>query len=405
MTNGQNGNKGFISRSEIVIGVLGAVITITLCVLAIVFRNELAKYFDVARYGLLGILVIAFVAASSFSITAIPVPYWVVTFLAPSILAPQFGIWAPVYVGLLTGLGASAGQFLTFLIGYGGRGVSERLTRRFSSNVYDRAVAWMKKRGGWAVFLMSVMANPLHLPMTLAIAALKYPPYLFFIFTFLGVGLKSLVLAFAGYYGMNTLYEWMAGKMSTISLIATLAVIAAVLIGAAIWQLLILRKENRDKSKKYADACAQCASCGKPLLVVGGPWGVRWARRWLNRPAHGSGDVCMDIDVRALQGHHTPVVASVTHIPFADKTFGAVFVSHVLEHLPTTDDAKHALEELNRVAEKVYIVYPSRNSLGGWLTPGHHLWVWQEGTRTFFKQRGRAASREFSVFETASNEP
>lgn len=94
----------------------------------------------------------------------------------------------------------------------------------------------------------------------------------------------------------------------------------------------------------------------------------------------------------------------MTHIPFADKTFGAVFVSHVLEHLSTTDDAKHALEELNRVAEKVYIVYPSRNSIGGWLTPGHHLWVWQEGTKTFFKQRGNAASREFSVFEAAGQE-
>ena len=307
-------------------------------------------------------------------------------------------------VGLLTGLGASAGQFLTFLIGYGGRGFSERLTRRFSSNVYDRAVAWMKRRGGWAVFLMSAMANPLHLPMTLAIAALKYPPYLFFVFTFLGVGLKSLVLAFAGYYGMNTLYEWMAGKMSMISLIATLAVIAGLLLAAGVWQLLVLLKENHDKKRKYTEARVQCANYGKPLLVVGGPWGVRGPRRWLNRPAHGSGDVCLDIDARALQGHRTPVVASVTHIPFADKSFGAVFVSHVLEHLPTTDDGTRALAELNRVAEKVYIVYPSRNSIGGWLTPGHHLWVWQEGTKTFFKQRGRAASREFAVFETAGQE-
>jgi len=401
MTNGQKDNRGLVSRSEIIVGTLGAVITIAACVLAIVYRNEIAQYFDIAKYGLVGIVILAFVAASSFSITAIPVPYWVVTFIAPSILAPQFGILAPVYVGLLTGLGASLGQFLTFLIGYGGRGFSEKLTRRFSSTVYDRAVAWMKKRGGWAVFFMSVMANPLHLPMTLAIAALKYPPYLFFIFTFLGVGLKSLVLAFAGYFGMNTLYEWMAGRMSMIALVATLAAIAGVLVAAGIWQLIILRNENRDKDRKYAAASAECAASGKPLLVVGGPWGTRSARRWLKRPAHGGGDVCLDIDARALAGHPTPVVASVTDIPFADKTFGAVFVSHVLEHLPTTDDATKALKELNRVADRVYIVYPSRNSIGGWLTPGHHLWVWQEGTRTFLKQRGGAASREFSVFETA----
>ena len=405
MTDKQQNNSRRFPRGEIVLGALGVLITIALCVAAIYYRDQISNFDFAKRYGLIGVLIIAFIASSTFSVTAIPVPYWIVTFVSPSLLAPQFGIWAPVWCGLLSGLGASAGQFLTYMIGYGGRGVSEKISRRFSSAIYDRAVTWMKKRGGWTVFLMSVMANPLHLPMTLAIAALKYPPHLFFIFTFMGVGVKSLVLAFAGYYGLNTLYEWMSGKISTISLIATIAVIVALLIAAGVWQLIILRNENRDKSKKYAAACAQCENCGKPLLVVGGPWGVRRTRRWLNRPAHGSGDVCLDIDARALLGHHTPVVASVTHIPFADKSFGAVFVSHVLEHLPTTDEAKQALEELNRVAEKVYTVYPSRSSIGGWLTPGHHLWVWQEGTKTFFKQRGKAASREFAVFETASNEP
>ncbi len=402
MTKAQETKHSLLSKGEFILGALGILITIGLCILAIYYRDDIANFDLAKKYGLLGVLIIAFIASSTFSVTAIPVPYWIVTFVTPSILAPEYGIWAPVWVGLLSGLGASAGQFLTFMIGYGGRGLSEKISRRFSSTIYDRAVAWMKRRGGWAVFLMSVMANPLHLPMTLAIAALKYPPYLFFIFTFLGVGLKSMVLSFAGYYGLNTLYEWMSGKVSIISLIVTLVVIAGIIIAAAVWQLIILRNENRDKSHKYEAACAYCTSCSKPLLVVGGPWGIRRARRLLNKPAHGNGDICIDIDPRALEGHPSPVVANVTHMPFEDKAFGAVFVSHVLEHLPTTEDAKQALEELNRVADKVFIVYPSRTSIGGWLTPGHHLWVWQEGTKTFLKPRGKPANQEFIVFETTS---
>jgi ubiquinone/menaquinone biosynthesis C-methylase UbiE len=86
-------------------------------------------------------------------------------------------------------------------------------------------------------------------------------------------------------------------------------------------------------------------------------------------------------------------VASVTHIPFADKCFGAAFASHLLEHLPTVDAASQALDELNRVAEAVYIVYPSRQSFSGWLVPDHHLWVWQKDSTTYLRQRGRSSGR------------
>ena len=98
----------------------------------------------------------------------------------------------------------------------------------------------------------------------------------------------------------------------------------------------------------------------KPLLVIGGPWGVKAYRRLLDKPAHGDGDVCLDIDRRALEGHPCAVVASCTDIPFTDKSFGAIFSSHVLEHMPTTQMAEKALSEMNRVAGSVFIAYPSQ---------------------------------------------
>jgi ubiquinone/menaquinone biosynthesis C-methylase UbiE len=110
-------------------------------------------------------------------------------------------------------------------------------------------------------------------------------------------------------------------------------------------------------------------------------------------PAHGNGDVCLDISRRAINNHPCGVIASVTHIPFSDMNFGAVFASHLLEHLPTTDDAEKALAELNRVAEAVFIAYPSRQSIAGWIIPDHHLWVWQKGDSIYMKQRGKSGVR------------
>jgi membrane protein DedA with SNARE-associated domain len=196
------------SKKELGLGALAVLATVALCVVAIYYKDELMSTAYLARFGLLGVLIVSFIAGSTFSITAIPVPYWALVIMLPSLIADQWGILAPVWVGLLAGLGASLGQFITFMIGYGGRTISERITSKFSSRFYDRAMGVAARHGSLAVFLMSLIPNPIHLPMSIAIATLHYPPHKFFIFSFLGTGLKSLILAFCGYYGLNSLFSW-----------------------------------------------------------------------------------------------------------------------------------------------------------------------------------------------------
>ncbi len=176
--------------------------------------------------------------------------------------------------------------------------------------------------------------------------------------------------------------------------VTTLYVFLAVLGAFGIWQLAVLAFETRDKNRKFRAAVDRARREARPLLVVGGPWGSKPARRWLNKPAHGPGDVCLDIDPRAIHDHPAGVVASATHIPFRDGAFGAAFASHLLEHLPTTHEACRALEELHRVAGRVFIVYPSRQSIGGWVVPEHRLWVWQSGDEIYLKQRGESGKLE-----------
>jgi membrane protein DedA with SNARE-associated domain len=197
------------SKKEILIGVVAIVATIGLCVAGVYYRDSLMNTMYLQRFGLLGVLVVAFIAGSTFSVTAIPVPYWVVVFTLPGLMSAQWGWWSAIWVGLVSALGASLGQLITFMIGYGGRGLSEKLSSKINSKLYDRAMNWAQRHGSWAVFLMSAMVNPLHLPMTIAIATLRYPPHKFFIFCFLGVAVKSLVIAFCGYFGFTSLFTFL----------------------------------------------------------------------------------------------------------------------------------------------------------------------------------------------------
>jgi hypothetical protein len=183
-------------------------------------------------------------------------------------------------------------------------------------------------------------------------------------------------------------------------LYAFLLLAGGILLGVVVWQLVVWSGEIAQKDKRYKAAVSCSQKLGKPLLVAGGPWSNRGIRQKLNMPAHGGGDVCLDIERRAFEGHPRGLIADVTQIPFFDKAFGAVFASHLLEHLPSIYSANRALDELNRVAEAVFIVYPSRQSVGAWLHRGHHLWVWQKGNVIYIKQRTNSKGKKTAEYVT-----
>ncbi|MBI4302821.1 MAG: VTT domain-containing protein [Chloroflexi bacterium] len=196
-------------RKEIYLGILAIILTVALSVALILYKDRIISISNIAGYSLLGVLVIAFLAGSFLSAMAVPVPYWLLVVALPTVLAPKWGLLAPVIVGLTSALGATLGHLPTFLIGYGGRTVSQRVSSRFNSRIYGRVVRWAQEHGKWAVFLMSAIINPVHLPMTIAMGALRYPPLKFLFYSFLGNSVKSLSLAFAGYYGLSSLLRFL----------------------------------------------------------------------------------------------------------------------------------------------------------------------------------------------------
>ena len=200
-----------IPRREVIVGILALVLTIALCVAAIIYKDQIMQTASSFGYGLLGILLVSFLAGSILSFTAVPIPYWILVFSLPTALGATWGLLAPMAVGLTSALGATLGHMPTFMIGYGGRSLPTKLSERFSNNWYGRwykkIITWSEKHGSIAVFLTSAVFNPVHLPMTVAFGTLRYPPLKFFLYSFLGNSVKSLLLAFCGYFGLTWLLK------------------------------------------------------------------------------------------------------------------------------------------------------------------------------------------------------
>lgn len=136
------------------------------------------------------------------------------------------------------------------------------------------------------------------------------------------------------------------------------------------------RRQIFAQARKYADVS------GKPLLVIGTPK--------FNAFNHPYGDVTLDIDERKV-GQGNTELGDIRDIQYPDGYFGAAYCSHVLEHLPTVDDAVQSIDELERVADKVFTVSPHRTSLMAQLYSDHHLWITPSGDGYIIEQRGSAA--------------
>jgi membrane protein DedA with SNARE-associated domain len=198
-----------LSKKDIMIGVLSLLLTISLCVVAVYYKDYLLDTKYVATYGLLGMLIVAFLGGSLLSMIAVPVPYWILVFTLPSILAPELQVGAPILVGIISGLGASLGHLPTFMLGYGSRDLSQKLAYKVNRGLYDKAMNWAQRHGSLAVFFMSAIINPLHLPMTLAVASLRFPTWKYFLYSLLGNIVKSSAIAFCGYFGLNSLFHFL----------------------------------------------------------------------------------------------------------------------------------------------------------------------------------------------------
>lgn len=161
--------------------------------------------------------------------------------------------------------------------------------------------------------------------------------------------------------------------------------IKALLVGVAIREGVLQLTELNERHQIFNQARDYADSVGKPMLVVGAP-------KW--QFSHPYGDVTIDINPCFASG--SVEIADVREIPYGNNYFGAAHVSHVLEHLPAIEDAFQALDELERVADRVFVVSPHKTSLMAQIHPDHHLWVTPSGDGYIIEQRGKGTPKEES---------
>lgn len=117
-----------------------------------------------------------------------------------------------------------------------------------------------------------------------------------------------------------------------------------------------------DKLKVFKQARQTADRLGKPLLN----YGCKTAE-----PFASQSDLNVDIVPRNVPNFMLILPDGGVHLPFQDKEFGAVFLSHVLEH---TENPPLLLQELNRISDYVFIVYSQWWAIAQYIHPGHR-WI------------------------------
>jgi membrane protein YqaA with SNARE-associated domain len=167
------------------VATLLAVIGIT--ILIYVFKDEAQQ---LKGLGYLGIFLLSILANATI---ILPAPGIALVF--------SWGaVFNPALVGLAAGAGSSLGELSGYLAGFSGQKVAER------SRLTQKLEEWMRKYGGWIIFLLALIPNPFFDIGGMIAGMLKMPLRKFLFFCFLG---KTIKMLFFAYFGLISI-PWLA---------------------------------------------------------------------------------------------------------------------------------------------------------------------------------------------------
>jgi uncharacterized membrane protein YdjX (TVP38/TMEM64 family) len=172
------------------IAALVFVIMITVGVYAFQNRLEALK-----EWGYLGICLINVLANATI---ILPAPGLAIVFAMGGVQT-----FSPAWVGIAAGLGAAVGEFSGYLVGFSGQALIEQ------RHLFERFSRWLKKYGAVTITLLAFLPLPVFDVAGIAAGALKMKPQTFFIYCALGKIPKMLLVAYAGYYSVGWVTQWL----------------------------------------------------------------------------------------------------------------------------------------------------------------------------------------------------
>lgn len=198
--------KGTLKRWEFWVGILMTALTFGLAIMVVLYWENFQKF---AGFSYTGLFFISIIGGAT---VIIPVPSLVVQFTLGAVLNPAI-------VGVVAGLGTGIGGTLIFLFGRGGRRIFSNTS--FSGSGSNRTIVrwtarimtWARHRGSLAVFIMSALLNPIFFPMAVAIGTSRFKLWKFFLMCWAGNTVKSLAIAYLGYFGLGALLRWLGADV------------------------------------------------------------------------------------------------------------------------------------------------------------------------------------------------
>jgi membrane protein YqaA with SNARE-associated domain len=174
------------------IPILTVLLAVAITVVLFVYRDQVSALGD---YGYLGAFLVGLVSCATI---ILPVPGIVVLFALGA--DPNLN---PVLVGFVGATGGVIGEMTGFMAGYGGRKIIDKKGR-----IYTMVERWMKRWGGWAIFIFSAAPLPLLDIAGVVAGAIGYPLWKFMLIAWPGKVIKYILLVLAGAWGWETVLGW-----------------------------------------------------------------------------------------------------------------------------------------------------------------------------------------------------
>jgi membrane protein YqaA with SNARE-associated domain len=177
------------SRRLTILRILALVGVVGLMIGLFLFRDQVRR---LANYGYIGIFLISIAANATI---IIPLP-------GVAFTTAMGAIFNPVGVAVAAGLGAALGELSGYLAGFSGQAAIER------GALYSRLTGWMRQHATLSygmILLLAFVPNPLFDLAGMASGALKIPIWKFLLACAIGKILKMLLFAYAGFYSIGLL--------------------------------------------------------------------------------------------------------------------------------------------------------------------------------------------------------
>jgi len=186
------------SRRSLILGILGAVLTV-LMVAAIIYYNDELR--ELQEWGYVGAFIISILGGAT---VIVPVPTNLVVIGLASTLGNP---WQVFLLGIAAAAGEVIGGTTIYLTGQGaGRAISAGKNSRMQK-AYERMLHFIERRGVLALFLVTFIVNPFFYPAAFACGALRMGLKKFVPVIIVGKIIKCLTVAYAGYFGLKWFFH------------------------------------------------------------------------------------------------------------------------------------------------------------------------------------------------------